>query len=50
MRPLLVAALAALVGLGAVSPHPAVAQGGDSAVLLGGGDEVYIIGMPAGWT
>ena len=28
---------------------PAIAQGGDTAVLLGGGDEVYIAGLPAGW-
>ena len=29
--------------------RPAVAQIGDSAVLFGGGDEVYIAGLPAGW-
>jgi hypothetical protein len=31
-------------------PKPAAAQVGDSVVLLGGGDEVYIAAMPAGWT
>jgi len=29
--------------------HAAVAQAGDTAVLFGGGDEVYIAGLPAGW-
>ncbi len=27
----------------------AMAQAGDTAVLFGGGDEVYIAGLPAGW-
>lgn len=29
--------------------RPVAAQMGDSAVLFGGGDEVYIAGLPAGW-
>jgi hypothetical protein len=40
-----------LAGLIAVSlaAGSAAAQTGDTAVLLGGGDEVYIAGLPAGW-
>ncbi len=40
--------LAAVVGALATAA-PATAQTGDSAVLFGGGDEVYIAGLPAGW-
>ncbi len=29
--------------------RPAAAQTGDTAVLFGGGDEVYIAGLPVGW-
>lgn len=41
----LVAVLAAVLQVA----RPAVAQVGDSAVLFGGGDEVYIAGLPTGW-
>ncbi len=44
----------AMVGLIVVfgflqEPRAALAQVGDSVVLFGGGDEVYIAGLPAGW-
>jgi len=50
MRAVLGAVVAALTGLVLAQPTPAAAQGGDSVVLLGGGDEVYIAGLPTGWT
>lgn len=46
-RGLWAALLAALLLVPAAGP--AAAQGGDTAVLLGGGDEVYIAGLPMGW-
>ena len=49
MRSLVSAALAVLTSLAAMAA-PVAAQIGDSVVLLGGDDEVYIAAMPAGWT
>jgi len=40
--------LAALIGV-LPGSGPAAAPAGDTAVLLGGGGEVYIAGLPAGW-
>jgi len=40
--------LAAVFGL-SQEARPVMAQVGDTAVLFGGGDEVYIAGLPAGW-
>ncbi|HEY5598133.1 MAG TPA: hypothetical protein VIK47_04945 [Kiloniellales bacterium] len=43
------AALLLIASLGPWAARPAAAQQGDSVVLMGGGDEVYIAGLPAGW-